>query len=329
VIVDAQPYPAPDGFCPDVSAKYSTCISDLQIKSELERLISATALPKWSPSKPSASAPIYFVVLPADVATCENSGALCTDKQICAYHQTAYAASGDTLFAALPLDPLRNLPRTQLPKGVCQGDGTSVVQAPDGNVNADVLLNMLSHEYSETITDPIYGSGWFAPGVGGPDSAGQESGDECESTGPLNPALGSNPDAFLPTLGGSEPTGTLFTQLINGHRYYTQSEWSNGNTSCKMRPSPGTITPRFTAPAVPVAAGSTIRFNPSASTSSHPYSSATWNFGDGSQGGFFYAPATLTPVHHDYKRPGSYTATLTLVDNRGNLKTVTHTIEIK
>jgi hypothetical protein len=329
VIVDTHAYPPEDRLlCPDVSVAYPTCISDQQIHLELQRLIAAKGLPRWVPSKPFSFAPIYFVVLPADVATCEVSGQLCSDKENCAYHQTVVASNGWTLFAVLPLDPLRNLPRSMVPKGVCQGDGTRAVQAPNGHILADVLIGALSHEYSEAITDPLYSFGWFAPGVGGIDAAGQEVGDECESTGPFNPPVGFNPDAFLPTLGGSEPAGTLFTQLINGHRYYTQSEWSNGNSNCEMRPSPGTIAPRFTVPAGAVPAGSTVRLNPAASTSAHPYSSATWKFGDGSKGAFLYGPATLTPVEHAYTTAGRYTITLTLVDNRGNLQTTTRRVTV-
>ena len=95
---------------------------------------------------------------------------------------------------------------------------------------ADVALKYLSHEDNETITDPL-GTAWW-------DSAsGNENGDNCNSYGAsVDPSHGPNPNAFLPALGGSAPAGTLFDQLINGDRYYVQSEWSNGDANCEMAP---------------------------------------------------------------------------------------------
>jgi hypothetical protein len=152
-----------------------------------------------------------------------------------------------------------------------------------------------------------------------------EVGDLCEmNTSETVPAgFGSNPNAFLPTLGGSEAAGTLFTQLINGHPYYLQSEWSNGAAACAMRPLAGMIRPRFR---VAPAGGLAVTFNPAASTSTRGYSSATWSFGDGSHTAFFSGHATLSGAAHRYHRPGTYAVTLTLVDTQGNLKTTTRRV---
>jgi hypothetical protein len=194
------------------------------------------------------------------------------------------------------------------------------VQEPNGNI-ADVLISLLSHEDSEMITDPMY-TGWAVYGSTVLQSTLTESGDKCNLYGPFNPAIGINPNAFAPTLGGSASTGTLYDELINGHRYYTQSEWSNGNGNCEMRPSAGTIAPRFSVPTRSRTATS-LSFNPAASTGTNAYSSATWNFGDGSKPTFFSASATLTRAHHRYRRGGHYTITLTLVDDRGDLRSTT------
>jgi hypothetical protein len=101
VIVDRQPYPAQDpAVCPHVSSAYPTCIGDPQIQSELRRLIAADGLPTagsvaaaFPGGAPngvgpltgaiggglSARAPIYFVILPADVNVCYLSGTQCTN----------------------------------------------------------------------------------------------------------------------------------------------------------------------------------------------------------------------------------------------------------
>jgi PKD domain len=323
VIVDPQPYPPPGLGCSSPDGAYPTCITDSQIKAELQRLIVADRLPAaGSLSAPELrpDAPVYFVVLPADVDVCDPMS--CASNKFCGYHQWFVDTHNDiVLYAVLPLQPLRDgsllVPS---PKGDCQIDGTSATQTPNGDVNADILISQLSHEYSETITDPHIPFGWDTA------SPALEVGDKCN----VNAAAQlpqSNPDAFLPTLGGSEPAGSLYTQLINGHRYYTQSEWSNGDHGCEMRPSLGRIVPRFTVPRRANKAGGWLTFSPAASTSKNALSSATWNFGDGSPRRFS-TEKPLTPAKHRYRKAGRYTVTLTLVDNRGNVQTTTRGVTV-
>ena len=340
VIFDTHPYPSRDkAFCPEVSGFYPTCIADDQIQAELQRLVTADRLPTAgsasaafpagsAPARLAAHAPIYLVVLPSDVEVCGSLGGRCTGDQVGAYHGNFVDSRGDVvLYAWLPLWPLRaGSVLFPYPKGVGPVDGTSVVQSPNHDAITDELINLLSHEDSETITNPLNGGGWFDTGA-----AKNEVGDKCEfyTAAKLGPGFGSSPWAFRPTLGGSETAGTLYTQLINGHPYYTQSEWSNGDRNCKMQPSPARIGPRFAVTQGRHRAATSLTFSPAGSTSTYPLSSATWNFGDGSQTGFFTGKAALTPVTHHYRVAGGYTVTLTLVDNRGNLNTTTKHIIIR
>jgi hypothetical protein len=339
VIVDTQPYPSEDAKgCPAVSATYPTCISDGQIQAELQRLIVADHLPSAGSAKAAfpkggfatggvlaADAPIYFVFLPAGVSVCYSGG--CSDKNLGGYHESFTDAQGNVVLYA-PIATTCCALGVPPPGvgGPCELGGTPVPQEPDGDI-ADCFIDGLEHEDAETITDPIPGTphnGWaqnaFVQG---------EVGDECGIHGAFDPKGGFNPDAFAPTLGGSEAAGTLYTQLINNHPYYNQSMWSDGDGACEMRPTAGRIVPRFTVGHGPNRAGATLTFDPSASTSKNPLTSATWNFGDGSTPGFYYPDAVRTgsPVliraEHRYRRPGRHTVTLTLVDNRGNLKTTT------
>ncbi len=338
VIVDTHSYPPREaGSCPQVSSFYPHCIADDQLQAELQRLITADHLPTAgsinaaspagsAPARLAANAPIYNVILPADVEVCNTLNGLCTGNQISGYHFNFVDRRGDVvLYAALPLWPLRaGSLLVPCPTGpVCHLDGTTVVQSPNRDVHTDGLISALSHEVSEVITNP-YG-GWISP------STENEVGDNCEmnTSAKLPPGLGSNPNAFRPTLGGSEAAGTLYTQLINSHRYYTQSEWSNGDNNCEMRPSPGKIAPRFAVSRGLHAAIRSLAFNPAATTSTNALSSATWNFGDGSQTGFSTGKAALTPTTHRYRRAGRYSVTLTLIDNRGNLRTATRRLVIK
>jgi PKD repeat protein len=315
VINDTQPYPALDSVnCPDVAPSYPTCITDAQLQAEITRLGGADGLPTGT----GANAPIYFVVTPANVNVCVSSGTTpvpCADNFFCAYHSSFRdGPSGpNVLYASIP-----TLLLAHDPKG-CQFDGTQpVLQEPNGNL-MDLAVSYMSHEDNETLTDPL-GTGWWDA------TTGNEIGDVCSATGPFDPLDGFNPNAFLPTLGGTAGAGTLYDQLINGHPYYTQSEWSNGDVNCEMRPSPGAIAAAFSAP-TSSAPGAPVQFDPTATTNSQGYSSVTWNFGDGSAPAFTTASAP-TVVSHAFATPGIYTVSLTLVDTRGNLATMSHQVTV-
>jgi PKD domain len=323
VIVDRHPYPPRDTQCPEVAAAYPTCISDDELQPELQRLITADHLPNagraFAPEL-SANAPIYLIIVPGDVNVCYFFDTRCFSTNSCSTHTYFVDNHGDYVLYAVQSMRIYAKYRGLVWPKICQYDGNAVAQEPNGD-NADVLLTHLSQGLNGTITDPINAtSGWFNT------STGNEVGDNCFGYGPVLPH--NNPNSFLPTLGGSETAGTLYTQLINGHRYYTQSEWSNGDRNCEMRPSPGMIVPRFTTPAGSSKAGAVVRLDPGASTSTNPYSSATWNFGDRSQTAFFHGNGTLALASHRYRSAGRYTVTLTLVDDRGNLQTTSGRVTV-
>lgn len=323
VVLDPQPYPARDArHCPDPVAPYLTCVTDGQLQAELKRLIEAHALPTdGPPSKLSANAPVYFVILPANVNICIDGGLMCAASSMCAYHGDFALRHGDSvLYAAIPMQASFSYAGISWPK-ICQNDATAAVQEPNGDI-ADLLVGLLSHEYSEAITDPISATGWYSP------DTGNEVGDNCQWAGRFAPLALSNPNAYQPALGGSAAAGTLFDQLINGDVYYTQSEWSNGDATCELHPLSGTIVPRITPTRARIVARTSLRFSASASTSTHPYSSATWSFGDGSLSSFFTGRAALASATHTYAAPGSYTITLTLVDNRGNVQSTVRTVTV-
>jgi PKD repeat protein len=315
-ITDTQAYPAFDpNNCNRLHGGEARCISDAQIEAELQRLIS-TGLPDDGPfgsSSLPSNAPVYFVVLPSNVNVCDRLGS-CADNIFCAYHSSFVTGTThhDVLYTTIPF-----LAAAQFPKG-CQSDGNSQVQQPNGDPLGDVALKYLSHEHNEMLTDPL-GSGWFDS------SSGNEDGDNCNRTGAANPSGGTSPNAFLPTLGGSASAGTLYDQLMAGNQYYLQSEWSNGDVGCQMEPSAGTVTPQFTAPGS-IVEGTSASFNPGASSSTNSISSATWDLGDGTT--TFKTSSPLAAVSHTYTASGQFTVKLTLVDNRGNLATLTHQVTV-
>jgi PKD repeat protein len=319
VIVDPQAFPSRNtSVCNRINVTfYPNCLTDGQLQTELTRLIAADSLPTGT----GADAPVYLLVTPPNTNECAQAGT-CADNQFCAYHSSYVTGGRTVLYAEIPLFYNGASP-AQNPKN-CQFDGNSVVQAPNGNALVDVATKYLSHELSETLTDPVNGGGWWD------NSSGNEDGDNCNFFGAtVDPQNSSNPNAFGPVLGGSAAAGTLFDQIINGDRYYTQTEWSNGELNCEAKPATQTLTPAFTTPSGVLGVGNSLSFDGSGSTigSGDAYSSVTWDFGDGSAASFSRATAPGA-VNHTYSAAGTYTVRLTAVDGSGNLATVSHQVVV-
>lgn len=130
--------------------------------------------------------------------TAKNVGS-CFDSSHCAFsYYCAYHSNvGNTLYA--------NMPYADTVPADCDAG-----QHPN-NSDADATLNVTSHEHNETITDPL-GTAWF-------DRAGYENGDKCAWK--FGTPLGS-------TAYGQ------YNQLINGHAYYLQQEYSNKHRGCVL-----------------------------------------------------------------------------------------------
>jgi hypothetical protein len=152
-ITDTNPYPAGSGQCPSPSGT-ATCVSDLQLQQELDKLIG-----RANPSARGLSN-VWFVFLPPDVDTCINLGS-CATNAYAGYHSLFDLGHGATVYAAIP-DPLLEFTP---PPGA----------DPQGNPEAEETINTVAHEALEAITDPV-GTGWMDPN-------GMEAGDKCE-TGP-------------------------------------------------------------------------------------------------------------------------------------------------
>ncbi len=293
-ISDDDPYPS--SGCATTAPAYPTCLTDAQLQTELVQLIADRGLPTGI-GNAQEHAPVYFVITPADVNIC-NANLGCASNEFCSYHSSLADGPSEVIYAVVPF-----LPVTPDPKA-CQTDGTAAPQEPNGDV-ADVVLDDLSHESNESITDPITGTGWIN------ESSGDEAADLCQNT--------------YPALGGSEAGGTLYDQLINGDEYYTQTLWSNGDGSCEPAPTSGAVTAGFTGP-VSVMAGLEAGFNSGASAAADGFSSATWSFGDGQSEFQIGGPV---PVSHPYASAGVYTVSLTVVDNDGNVATSSRQITVR
>jgi hypothetical protein len=138
----------------------------------------------------------YFVFTGKNVGSCLDSSH-CAFSYYCAYHSSFGSGSSEILYA--------NMPYADTVPADCDAG-----QHPNGS-DADATLNVTSHEHNETITDPN-GNAWF-------DAAGYENGDKCAW--------------YFGKQLGTTGFGS-YNQVINGHQYYLQEEYSNASRSCVL-----------------------------------------------------------------------------------------------
>jgi len=135
---------------------------------------------------------MFFLLTPDGVGSCfDGFSNQCTTNVYCAYHSSFTDSSGEpVIYANQPYDATIN--------------GCDPGSSPN-NDDADADLNTISHEHNEAITDP-FGDGWWR------DSDGEENGDLCAWN-----------------FGNPVIPGGDFNQVINGHHYLTQEEFSNSS----------------------------------------------------------------------------------------------------
>ena len=192
---------------------YNACIDDAQVQAQTNSVVAARKLPV-------NLSHIYVLFLPKHVEACINPGVTtntqkgqqaCTinyqpSAAFCAYHSQA---PNGLEYANMPF------PIYLSPVGFTCGSNAriafpGVIETPNNNPDADTEISPTSHEVNELITNPdnngVTASGWF-------DVAGFENGDECAFT--YGPVQGT--------------PGQFFNQVINGHSYLTQEEFSNSS----------------------------------------------------------------------------------------------------
>ena len=180
------------------------CLTKLQLENEIYE--DATAK-QWALGPNS----LFVILLPAGIDTCGNNITVppaCASNNFCAYH--AVGSEGydhELIFAVEPFTA----------DFFCGGAGQGY---PNGE-EIDKTVNTLSHEEIEAMTDP----GVLEPNnlhyawmTGNSDFSGDEIGDLC-AWGFGNPL-------------GTTPSGQPYNQVINGHDYSLQQEYSNADGGC-------------------------------------------------------------------------------------------------
>jgi hypothetical protein len=145
---DSAAFPA-NGCSPYGGA--SVCLSDSQLQSEINKVITAQG---WAKNGTN----MFFVFTPKNVESCDGGNG-CAFTSYCAYH--GVTGSG-AIYANMPYGVNTFYP------GNCD-----VGEYPNGN-DADATLNVTSHEHNEAITDDQLNA-WY-------DSQGYENGDKCAWT---------------------------------------------------------------------------------------------------------------------------------------------------
>ena len=247
------------------------CLLDSQLKSEISSVISSHG---W----PTGLGYEYFLFTPPGLGSCfdTNPADGCYDPAFtagyCAYHSNI---GGTTLYANQPWADING----------CQ---YSVPDSPYPNDDgADTVINVVSHEQNETMTDPL-GNAWY-------DSSGYENGDEC---------------AWLSETTHFNGIGD-YSQTISGNEYMMQFEWSNRANNCVPKNTYAQPTGSFTFGPSGTTHGES--FTASASDSDDTTFTYGWNFGDGT------SSLVSTPtVSHTYAAAGTYTVTLVIFDAHGD-----------
>ena len=206
VLTDTDPYPASQ--CP-VNSPVTNCLTDAQIQQEIASYVTAHNLPTDLSHE-------YFLLTPPNVESCFGNNPAtnfdgCSANIVplrpfaayCAYHQNT-ATPTMVFYANMPF----------VADNVHCQDG----HYPNGLISDGEINGGLSHEHMESVTDPIPNDAW-TNGAG--DDHGLEVGDQCGRVmgTPLGTALNGSP----------------YNQLINGHPYWYQTEWSNYTHGCVQR----------------------------------------------------------------------------------------------
>jgi hypothetical protein len=147
--LDTAAYPA--SGCTD-TATPGACITDAQIQTEIQRVMGVNG---WTggPDK------IFVLLTSMGEGSCfDSTNKSCAYTQYCAYHSFVSGASPSIVYANIPYGNTTS----------CQASGTP---SPSGDAQADAAATALSHEISESITDPLLNA-WYT-------ALGNEIGDLC------------------------------------------------------------------------------------------------------------------------------------------------------
>ena len=205
---DTTAYPTTGACTADTG--YTACVTDAQVQAELSSFIAATpALQNQTGLQYH-----YLMEFPAGVELAQASGAK-SNAAFCGYHgnytSAVTNATGPVIYSVMPY-PGSGCTGSQWPQYYAAG-----ASATTGTYIADSEVSTLSHEINEAMTDPGTNGtySWY-------DSAttGNEIGDECAW-------IFGAPQGSVNTSTPALAQQSEYNQVINGHDYWTQENFSN------------------------------------------------------------------------------------------------------
>jgi hypothetical protein len=158
------------------------------------------------------------------------------------------------------------------------------------------LSGGLSHEQNESVTDPIPNDAW-TNGAG--PQQGFEVGDQCD--GVNGTPLGTH-------------NGAMYNQVINGHFYWYQTEWSNVGHGCLQRLAPVGTMPTATF-RVASGDGLTLNFDATGSTAPGGVAQYVWQFNDAF--GAQTVEQTTPTISHTFPSAGAFSIGLSVFAGDG------------
>jgi hypothetical protein len=291
-LVDTDPYPSTSS-CTDVDGNGTTlpiCITDAQYQTELVNYVNAHHLPTGLANE-------YFVFTPSGVGSCMGGGA-CAYSTYCGYHSNATDGSATLIYTNMPW--LYNEPG-------CDLNATGFPVGYPNQLQSDAETSVVSHEASESMTDPVGGGGWWQTAAG-PDQ-GAEIGDKC--------AYIYGPGGVASTTGLPNNGHGFYNTTLGGKNYLLQLEFDNRVANCAVKSTD--VQPTMTVtitPSSPVH-GSAATFKATV-TDSNGIRLVRWSYGDGAAG-------SGTTTTHTYAAAGTYTVQTFVTDNHGQeARVITH-----
>jgi hypothetical protein len=165
--------------------------------------LSAIVTRSFSNGLPTDPNGVYVIITSSDV----SERGFCTS--FCGFHTRQTLNGVDIKWAFVG-----NVDRC--PSG-CEAQTTGPNSPATGVGGADGIVNVLTHESEEAITDPDLNA-WF-------DSSGQEDADKCNfNFGPVTTCT-----VALGCTSAAASAGSKFNQSFGGHAWLMQQEWENAS----------------------------------------------------------------------------------------------------
>jgi hypothetical protein len=274
----------------------TACLNDGQIRTEIQYVIPAHALPQNTNTE-------YVLFTPKYVGSCFTSASTsCAYTQFCGYHSFFTGTSGQIVYA--------NMPWAYSVSGCDVNSAFSTGYANGSAIDPEV--GVLSHEIIETMTDPNLNA-WY-------DSSGSEIGDKC---------------AYIYGSGGYGSMSGLannglgyWNANLSGDEYLMQLEFSNHDsngttTGCVLKDTDTQPSVTTSSNPNPPVHGSSTLFTANI-TDPFGLNRVVWVFGDGTSATVYGA----NTVNHTYATAGSKTLTVIVTDKHGNEKRLSQVITV-